>query len=76
MDSLELTAECFSEQFEQNSNCNGYHSDTMVNKIYMYGMDGKVFLCALTLLVADMMDLIEQIFRHAFLRTLVSTKFL
>jgi hypothetical protein len=24
---------------------NGYHSDTMVNNIFAYGPDGKVFLC-------------------------------
>jgi hypothetical protein len=26
---------------------NVYHSDTMVNKVSVYGPDGKVFLCAI-----------------------------
>lgn len=46
MDGLALTSECTSEDIEQNAMYNGYHSDTMVNNIFAYGPDGKVFLCA------------------------------
>jgi hypothetical protein len=47
MDGLALTSECTSEAIEQNAMYNGYHSDTMVNNIFAYGPDGKVFLCAI-----------------------------
>jgi hypothetical protein len=46
MDGVSLTTECTSEETEQNAMYNGYHSDTMVNNIFAYGPDGKVFLCA------------------------------
>jgi hypothetical protein len=45
MDNLVLTTECSSEPVEQNSMYNGYHSDTMVNNIFVFGMDGTVYLC-------------------------------
>jgi hypothetical protein len=47
LDGLSLTSECSSEVIEQNAMYNGYHSDTMVNNIFAYGPDGKVFLCAI-----------------------------
>ncbi len=47
MDELALTSECTSEDIEQNAMYNGYHSDTMVNNIFTYGPDGKVFLCVI-----------------------------
>ncbi len=47
MDGVALATECSSEPVEQNAIYNGYHSDTMVIKIFAYGTDGKVFLCAI-----------------------------
>ena len=47
MDGLALTSECTSDELEQNAMYNGYHSDTMVNNVFVYGPDGKVFLCAI-----------------------------
>jgi len=47
MDGLALTSECTSDELEQNAMYNGYHSDTMVNNVFAYGPDGKVFLCAI-----------------------------
>ena len=47
MDGLSLHSECSSDNLEQNAMYNGYHSDTMVNNVFAYGADGKVFLCAL-----------------------------
>jgi DDE superfamily endonuclease len=47
LDGLSLASECSSEVIEQNAMYNGYHSDTMVNNIFAYGPDGKVFLCAI-----------------------------
>jgi hypothetical protein len=47
MDGLSLAVECSSDESEQNAFYNGYHSDTMVNNIFAYGPDGKVFLAAI-----------------------------
>jgi hypothetical protein len=46
-DGVALTSDCTSEPIEKNSMYSGYHSDTMVNNIFAYGPDGKVFLCAI-----------------------------
>ena len=46
MDGLSLHLECSSENLEQNAMYNGYHSGTMVNNVFAYGADDKVFLCA------------------------------
>jgi hypothetical protein len=42
------TSECTSKQFEQNAMYSSCHSDAMVNNIFAYGLDGKVFLCAIS----------------------------
>jgi hypothetical protein len=47
MEGLSLHSECNSDMYEQNVMYNGYHSDTMVNKVFAYGADGKIFLCGL-----------------------------
>lgn len=47
MDGLSVPCECTCDEIVQNSFYNGYHSDTMVNNIFAYGPDGKVFLCAI-----------------------------
>lgn len=47
MDGLSLHSECSSNTVEQNAMYSGYHSDTMVNNIFAYAADGKVFLCGL-----------------------------
>ena len=47
MDGLSLHSECSSDNLEQNAMYTGYHSDTMVNNVFVWGTDGKVFLCAL-----------------------------
>ncbi len=56
LDGLSLASECSSEVIEQNSMYNGYHSDTMVNNIFAYGPDGKVFFAQSIFLVVGMMD--------------------
>jgi hypothetical protein len=48
MDGLVLQYECTSKLIEQNSMYSGYYSDTMVNNIFAYGPDGKVFLCTIS----------------------------
>ena len=47
MDGLSLHSECSSDMYEKNALHNGYHSDMMVNNVFAYGADGKVFLCGL-----------------------------
>ena len=47
MDGLCLNTECTSEPLEQNAMYTGNHSDTMINNVFAYGPDGKVFLCAI-----------------------------
>lgn len=47
MDGLSLHTKCTSEQRTQNTFYNGYHGDTMVNNVLVYGPDGKVFFCCL-----------------------------
>jgi hypothetical protein len=62
MDGLALTSECTSDELEQNAMYNGYHSDTMVNDVFAYGPDGKVFYAPSIFLVVGMMDLLWQTF--------------
>jgi hypothetical protein len=47
MDGVSLPVECTDDQLEQNPMYCGYSCDTMVNNVFAYGPDGKVFLCAL-----------------------------
>ena len=47
MDGLSLHSECNSDRYEQNGMYNGYHPDAMVNNVFAYVADGKVFLCGL-----------------------------
>ena len=47
MDGVSLLVECTDDQLEQNAMYCGYSCDTMVNNVFAYGPDGKVFLCAL-----------------------------
>jgi hypothetical protein len=43
MDGLALTSEYTSDELEQNAMYNGYHSNMMVNNVFVYGPGGKVF---------------------------------
>jgi len=47
MDGVSLTSECTDERITQNAYYCGYSCDTMVNNIFAYGPDGKVFFCAI-----------------------------
>jgi hypothetical protein len=44
MDSVSFPSECTDECVEQNTYYCGYDCDTMVNNVFAYGPDGKVFL--------------------------------
>jgi hypothetical protein len=46
MDGVSLPSECTDERVEQNAFYCGYDSDTMVNNVFAYGPDGKVFFAA------------------------------
>ncbi len=43
MDDVLFSSECSDEWVEQNAFYCGYNSDTMVNNVFAYGPDGKVF---------------------------------
>ena len=47
MDGVSFPAECTDERVEQNSYYCGYDCDTMVNNVFAYGPDGKVFFAAI-----------------------------
>jgi hypothetical protein len=46
MDGVSIPAECKDEHFEQNAFYCGYDCDTMVNNVFAYGPDGKVYFAA------------------------------
>jgi hypothetical protein len=47
MDGVSLSSECTSKPVVQNSMYSRYHSDTMVNNLFAYGLDGRVIFCAI-----------------------------
>jgi hypothetical protein len=47
MDGVSLTSECTDERLTQNAFYCGYSCDTMVNNVFAFGPDGKVFFCAI-----------------------------
>jgi len=47
MDGVSMASECTDERLTQNAYYCGYDCDTMVNNIFAYGPDGKVFFCAI-----------------------------
>jgi hypothetical protein len=47
MDGVSIPAECTDERIEQNAFYCGYDCDMMVNNVFAYGPDGKVFFAAI-----------------------------
>jgi hypothetical protein len=47
MDGVSFSTECTDERVEQNLMYCGYDCDTMVNNVFAYGPDGKVFFAAI-----------------------------
>lgn len=47
MDGVSIPVQCTDERVEQNAYYCGYDCDTMVNNVFAYGPDGKVFLAAI-----------------------------
>ncbi len=47
MDGVSIPSECTDERVEQNAFYCGYDCDTMVNNVFAYGLDGKVFCAAI-----------------------------
>jgi hypothetical protein len=48
MDGVSFPAECTDDRVKQNAMYCGYDCDTMVNSVFAYGPDGKVFFLQLT----------------------------
>ncbi len=44
MDGVSFPSKCTGERVDQNAYYCGYDCDTMVNNVFVYGPDGKVFL--------------------------------
>ena len=47
MDGVLLATECTSKKVTQNAFYSGYQCDTMINNVFNYGPDGKVFITAI-----------------------------
>ncbi len=47
MDGISFPAECTDDRFIQNAIYCSYNCDTMVNNVFAYGLDGKVFFAAI-----------------------------
>jgi hypothetical protein len=47
MDGVSFPAECTDDRIDQNAMYCGYDCDTMVNRVFAYGPDGKVFFAAI-----------------------------
>ena len=47
MDGVSLATECTSEATTQNAFYSGYECDTVINNVFAYGPDGKVFIAAI-----------------------------
>ena len=47
MDGVSLRTECTSNELMQNAYYGGYEKDTVVNNVFKYGPDGKIFVCAI-----------------------------
>jgi hypothetical protein len=47
MDGVSFLAECTNNRVEQNAMYCGYDCDTMVNNVFAYGLDGKVFFAVI-----------------------------
>ncbi len=49
MDNVSFSAECTDNPVEQNAMYCSYDCDTMVNNVFAYGPDGKVFFAAINI---------------------------
>ncbi len=49
MDGVSFSTKCMDERVEQNSMYCGYDCNMMVNNVFAYGPDGKVFFAAINL---------------------------
>ncbi len=50
MDGVSFQAKCTDNAIDQNAMYCGYDCDTMVNNVFAYGPDGKVFFAAINFL--------------------------
>ncbi len=55
MDGVLLMSECMDKRIEQNAFYCGYDCNTMINNVFVYGPDGKVFFVQLTSLAVGLM---------------------
>jgi hypothetical protein len=74
MDGVSIPAECTDERFEQNAFYCGYDCDTMVNNVFAYGPDGKVFFAAVNFPGSWADGALTARFLHTIKKKLVSTR--
>jgi hypothetical protein len=74
MDGVSIPAECTDERMEQNAFYCGYDCDTMVNNVFAYGPDGKVFFAAVNFPGSWADGALSLRFLHAIKKKLVSTR--
>ena len=75
MDGLSLSSQCTDERNIQNAYYCGYDCDTMVNNVFAYGPDGKVFFCAINYPGSWADGSLTARFLHHIKKELVITKF-
>ena len=54
MDGVSIPIQCTDERVERNAYYCGYDCDTMVNNVFAYGPDGKVFFAAINLFPGEL----------------------
>ena len=74
MDGVSIPAECTDEHFEQNAFYCSYDCDTMVNNVFAYGPDGKVFFAAVNFPGGWADGALTARFLHIVKNKLVSTR--
>ena len=74
MDGVSIPAECTDERFEQNAFYCSYDCDTMVNNVFAYGPDGKVFFAAVNFPGGWADGALTARFLHIVKNKLVSTR--
>jgi len=75
MDGVSIPAECTDERFEQNTFYCGYDCDTMVNNVFAYGPDEKVFFEAVNFPGSWADGALTTRFLHTINKKKVSTRY-
>jgi hypothetical protein len=75
MDGVSIPAECTDECIKQNAFYCGYDCNTMVNNVFAYGPDGKVFFAAINFPGSSADSALTARFLHALKKKLENIRF-